>query len=115
MQFFTTREDYLKEFKKVLTDSKRDVLQLEFYLDKQIERMDSLLSQVSKDNFFEILPVLLGIDSRLALLVEMIKYEDFSNDSIIEIIEKDYVSYVKELCGYDLKTKTKHSLIFNIV
>ncbi|WP_429975002.1 DUF7006 family protein [Enterococcus sp. DIV0840c] len=115
MEFFTTREDYIKGFTKILAESDREALVLEAYLDKQLDRLDILLSHISKHNFFEVLPEILGIDSRLVLLIEMIKFDDFSSESIIEIIEKDYVSYVKELCGYDLKTKTKHSLIFNIL
>ncbi|WP_441316288.1 DUF7006 family protein, partial [Enterococcus sp. PF-3] len=46
---------------------------------------------------------------------ELIVFDDFSNEDIIRIVENDYRTYFKELCGYDLSMDPKHSMIFNVL
>lgn len=112
---FSTEEEYIVYFQQSLNKERNDVKHLEEYLEKERLRLNQLISLISEENFWEILPKILGIDAKLNLLIELIKYEDFSNDEILQITENDYRRYFKELCGYDLNTKTKHSIIFNIL
>lgn len=87
---------------------------MEDYLNSQLCNLEKLTANISKDTFWEIFPEILGIDAKLNLLVELSKFEDFSKDEIIRIIENDSKNYFKELCRYDLSTKTQSSMIFNI-
>lgn len=115
MSVFTTKEEYLLGFEELFGDKNKGSEELELYFNKQINYLDLLLNELTKENFWQIIPKIMGIDSKLVLLTEMIPFEDFSNSSIIRIIENDYPNYYKELCGYNINTEAKHSLIFNVM
>lgn len=112
---FTTKKDYMKEFQTTLAQEGEEREALKAYLDKQSQKLDQLTAAISQETFWQIFPEILGIDAKLNILTELIPYDDFTNDEIIRIIESDYQNYFKELSGYDLKMKTKPSLIFNVV
>ena len=112
---FTTEEEYLYGFKKELKNLDHLSKEEKLYLKKQIARLDELLDSLTKETFWTVLPEILGIDSKLAAFVDLVNHETFSSNEIIQIIEKDYRYYTKELCGYNLISEPKHSLIFNVV
>lgn len=114
MILFKDREEYTCYFQEILKDSQESVEELESYLEKQLRKLDQLVQAISPETFWEILPMILGIDAKLILLTELIKFENFSQIDIIRLVESDYLTYFKELCGYDLSMKTGHSMIFNI-
>lgn len=111
---FNTKNEYTEYFQRALDDetSRRQVLA--DFLEQQLDLMEQLTLNISYENFWKVFPEILGIDAKLTLLVELIQFNDFSEEEIIRIIETDYRNYFKELCGFDLNTKTKHSMIFNI-
>ncbi|MHA6124537.1 DUF7006 family protein [Enterococcus mundtii] len=45
----------------------------------------------------------------------MLVFDNFSDEAIIRMVETDYRTYFKELCGYDLSMEPKHSIIFNVL
>ncbi|WP_211197090.1 DUF7006 family protein, partial [Enterococcus mundtii] len=98
-----------------VTQAKRETSELEEYLSQQFERLNQLTSGVSPDNFWEILPEVLGIDAKLTLIAELIRYDDFSTQEILRLVETDYRTYLKELCGNELSAETNHSLVFHVV
>ncbi|AUJ87101.1 DUF7006 family protein [Enterococcus sp. CR-Ec1] len=110
----TTKKEYKEYFLKKIESSNRDSEVLSAYLDKQLKRFDELIGTIAKANFWIVFPEILGIDAKLTLLEELIRFEDFSTEELIRMVETDYCTYFKELCGYDLKTKPKPSLIFNV-
>lgn len=110
-----TKENYIKYFKTELATIRKECQELEVYLTKQFERLDQLISIICEKNFWQISPEILGIDAKLTLLVEMVSFDDFSDVEIIRIVENDYRSYFKELCGYNLKMHDKQSMIFNLI
>ena len=114
MSIFTTREDYIKGFTQVFTDTKRDTEDLKLYVTTQVQRLDTLLKDLSQVTFWQRCPEILGIDAKLSLVTELVHFEDFSSEEIIRMAETDYRTYFKELCGYDLSMETKHSMIFNV-
>lgn len=81
----------------------------------QIRHLNTLVDQISSENFWEVWPKILGIDAKINLVDELINFEDFSSEDILRIVETDYRTYVKELCGYDLSMETKHSMVFNVM
>ncbi len=115
MTQWKTKNDYTKQFQKALDQVEQDRVCLTTYVDKQCDKLDKLIENISQENFWSVFPEILGVDARLTLLTELISYEDFSSKEIIRIIENDYKDYFKELCGYDLKVNDKPSMIFNIV
>ncbi|NBA63774.1 DUF7006 family protein [Enterococcus mundtii] len=117
MSMYTTRASYIEGFQKVIEKTTRETKELESYLAKQIQRLDEILDQISKENFWQLVPEIMGIDARLSLLTELLKFkfEDFSDEEIIRITENDYRTYLKDLCGYSLSEETNHSLVFNVV
>lgn len=114
MSIFTTREDYIKGFTQVFTETKRDTKDLEVYATTQVQRLDILLEDLTQKNFWQRWPEILGIDAKLSIVTELVHFEDFSSEEIIRMAETDYQTYFKELCGYDLSMETKHSMIFNV-
>ncbi|SFE55722.1 hypothetical protein SAMN04487887_11628 [Enterococcus casseliflavus] len=114
MHIFTTREAYIKGFQKAIEKTNRETNTLEDYLANQIKRLDELLEQLSKETFWKLDPEIMGIDAKLSLFTELLKFEEFSNEEIIRMTEQDYLTYFKELCGYTIGEKTVHSMVFNL-
>lgn len=114
MMPFTTKEAYITYFKKEISLRTNGSEELDSYLTSLFERFDQLIDALSKESFWEVFPELLGIDAKLVLLAELIRFDEFSVNELIRITENDYRTYFKELCGYDLKTETKPSMIFMI-
>lgn len=112
MILFETKKDYIDHFKIILTS---DNTVLNTYFNNQVTRLNQLTQEISQETFWQLFPEILGIDAKLTLLTELIQFDEFSNEEILRIVENDYRSYFKELCGYDLITEPKHSMIFNVV
>lgn len=116
MAGFTTNEAYLQGFQKAFEEAeKRESQVLKDYLHTQMYRLETLVAQISENNFWQVWPEILGIDAKLGIVSELIVFDDFSNEDIIRIVENDYRTYFKELCGYDLSMDPKHSMIFNVL
>lgn len=111
MSLFKTEEAYKKHFQEALGDVSDE---LRCYLEEQFSQLDQLIHTLTKENFWVLFPKILGIDAKLSLMTELIQFDDFCPTDIIRIVETDYQTYFKELCGYDLSMKTKHSLVFNV-
>lgn len=110
-----TKTDYIKHFQEALAQAEPERKTLATYLDSQVKKLDQLIEGISQETFWQVFPEILGLDAKLTLLTELMPFEDFSNEEIIRIVENDYRDYFKELCGYDLKTKDKPSIIFQII
>ncbi|MGM7317201.1 hypothetical protein ABRY77_16545 [Enterococcus casseliflavus] len=114
MRSFTTKEEYSDYFRQVLNKKTKEQPLLEEYVEKQCDRLDQIMTQMSPVTFWQLFPELLGIDAKLNLMVELIQFEEFSVNELLRIVENDYRSYFKELCGYDLVTQTPPSIIFHV-
>lgn len=80
----------------------------------QFDQLTDLLEGLSGDTYWQRIPYILGIDAKLVLLTEVICLETFSSTELIRMIEQDYRTYYKELCGYNLRLEPQSSLIFSI-
>lgn len=109
------KNDYMRQFQDTLRQAKRETGELEDYLSQQFERLNQLTNVVSPANFWETLPEVLGIDTKLILITELIRYDDFSTKDILRLVETDYRTYLKELCGNELSAETNHSLVFQVI
>ncbi|NMP59749.1 hypothetical protein HI921_15010 [Enterococcus mundtii] len=100
-----------------MSHDKRENEELNAYLTQQFEELNQLISTISPDNFWENLPKIIGIDAKLTLMAEIICY-DYSKlpiKEILRLVETDYRTYFKELCGNDLSANNKYSMVFNVV
>lgn len=89
--------------------------QLVKYLNHQFEDLDSLVNNISKENFWENVQKFIGIDSKLQLLRFAVSYRMFeweSVDQILSDIETDYKYINQELYGYRLNEEAPLSIIF---
>lgn len=111
-----TKDEYMRQFKESIPPEKRESEELNAYLTQQFEQLDQLTSTVSPDNFWENIPRILGIDAKLTLMSELIRYDYniIPIKEIIRIIETDYRTYFKELCGNNLSTNNHYSMITNV-
>ncbi|MGG5325609.1 hypothetical protein IGJ83_003251 [Enterococcus pernyi] len=112
-----TKDNYLLQLQESMPQDKRETEELNEYLTQQFEQLHQLISTISPDNFTENFPKILGIDAKLTLMAELICY-DYSKlptQEILRIVETDYRTYFKELCGNDPSIKNKYSMIFNVV
>lgn len=115
MILFRTRNDYIRGFQAVFNQKMMQTEEGTVYVNNLIHQLDYLIENITKENFWELLPQILGIDAKLMLLNDLMKFDDYPIEEIIRITENDYPYYLKEFCGYDLNTEAKHSLVFNIV
>lgn len=113
---FENTEKYIADFNKYIHEVKihPQTEILEKYLENQIDMLVQSIAMISENNFWQVIPLILGIDAKFSLVAELIRFEDFSEEDIIRISENDYTTYFKELCGYTLNTETKCSLVFNV-
>lgn len=114
MTVFTSKKEYIEKFQEKLEGSLRANGALAHYVAKQLDQLNCLVQDISQDTFWERIPVILGIDAKLVLITDLMRFDDFTDEEIIRIVEQDYHYYFKELCGYTLGMEAKHSLIFNI-
>ncbi|WP_428221919.1 DUF7006 family protein [Enterococcus mundtii] len=107
----------MRQFQERMSHDKRENEELNAYLTQQFEELNQLISTISPDNFWENLPKIIGIDAKLTLMAEIICY-DYSKlpiKEILRLVETDYRTYFKELCGNDLSANNKYSMVFNVV
>lgn len=107
---------YIKEF-QFEEKNLRKYPVIQHYIELQVEKLQESMTNLSGENFWKEIPVILGIDSKLVLLRELlvtIEDFDFTDKEVINMVEQDYRYYNKELCGYNLNDVTSHSLIFKI-
>ncbi|SFM13939.1 hypothetical protein SAMN04487758_111101 [Enterococcus mundtii] len=117
MTTFFTKKAYLEGFQSTFEEAeKRASEDLKVYLNTQIQRLETLVSQICQENFWELLPEILGIDAKMRLLTDLLNFDNFLDvKEILRIVESDYLTYFKELCGYDRSKEPNHSMIFNVV
>lgn len=73
--------------------------------------------ELTKENIWLTFPKMIGIDSKLNILQSLIKVDEIfllKETQILEIVEKDYVSYTKEAFGFKLNETPHFSLLFNV-
>lgn len=115
MSLFTSKESYLAHFEESYRECSKGSEELEDYIEEQFNQLNQIVASISEKNFWQLIPKILGIDAKFVLITELIRFDEFPAGEIIRIVESDYRTYFKELCGYDLKTETKHSMVFNVV
>ncbi|MGG5305759.1 hypothetical protein IGJ83_000376 [Enterococcus pernyi] len=112
-----TTDEYMSQFQESMPYDKRENEELNEYLTQQFEQLNQLTSIISSDNFWENIPRILGIDAKLSLITELTRYDYniISIKEVMRIVETDYQTYFKELCGDNLRTKNNYSMIFNVI
>lgn len=112
-----TKDEYMCQFQESIPQDKRKSEELNAYLAQQFEQLEQLTRTVSPDNFWENLPRILGIDAKLILMAELIgyDYDQLSIKEILKLVETDYRTYFKELCGDNLSTNNNYSMAFNVI
>ncbi|NSS93209.1 hypothetical protein HRG34_11200 [Enterococcus faecalis] len=74
-----------------------------------------IVYEETKEDFWTCIQKIIFLDAKLVLARSYIKGFDIqylSEDQIIESIELDYMTYTKELCGYNLKEAGHPSILF---
>ncbi|MEQ6207784.1 DUF7006 family protein [Enterococcus mundtii] len=111
-----TKDEYMRQFQESLPQNKKKNEELNEYLTQQFEQLDQLTRKVSPDNFWENIPKILGVDAKLSLITELIRYDynKLSINEILRIVETDYRTYFKELCWDNLSTHNYYSMVYNV-
>ncbi|MGG5305410.1 hypothetical protein IGJ83_000043 [Enterococcus pernyi] len=112
-----TKDEYMRQFQESLPQNKKENEELNEYLTQQFEQLDQLTRTVSPDNFWENIPKILGIDAKLSLITELIRY-DYNKlpiNEILRIVETDYRTYFRELCGSDLNKNNNYSMVCHVL
>lgn len=115
MEKVRTKKEYLDNFRIAIDTVGGERKLLNQYLEKQFLKMEKLTAVISKSNFWQVFPEILGVDAKLTLMSELIQFADLSNEEVIRIVEDDYTGYFSELCGYDKNSNTNPSIVFNIL
>jgi hypothetical protein len=113
---FLTTETYLKGFQIAFDEAeKREEKDLKVYLQTLVQRLETLIAQITPENFWHVWSEVLGIDAKFGIVAELIVFDEFADEVIIRIVENDYRTYFKELCGYNLSMAPNFSIIFNVL
>ncbi|BDG66964.1 hypothetical protein ENLAB_05280 [Enterococcus innesii] len=108
-------------FDKVLDQALLDLLKTDYpkvydHVQKLIASMEETIQRIDSTNFWQLMPEILGYDSRFVLLNSLQLSEDklLTELEILQMIERDYPNLNKEFCGYSLKEQEHESLIFSV-
>lgn len=107
---------YIEEFKFEKENLGKHPM-IQRYIQFQINKLQDLMKELTGTSFWKEIPTILGVDSKLVLLRELLVTIDdfgFTDEEVLNMVEQDYRYYNKELCGYNLNDMTSHSLIFKI-
>lgn len=115
LEHLITQEEYQRYFLELLNETKNEVPVIQAYFTELCHQLEQLIQEISPEHFWTTFPKILGIDAKLLLLTELVKFDDFSSEDIIRITENDYKYYFKELCGYHLGMETKPSMVFSVL
>ncbi|NBA63576.1 DUF7006 family protein [Enterococcus mundtii] len=115
MVLFRTRDDYVRGFQAEFNQKGKLAEEVTVYIHHQLHQLDYLVESITKENFWEVLPQVIGIDAKLMMISDLMELDNLTMKEIIRITENEYHYYLKELCGYDLPAKPKHSIVFNIM
>lgn len=111
------KEIYLRPILRLNEDSKfkENHSILQSYLAYLLDEIDRYIAKIDENSFWDVLPKILGLDSKLQLLQFYVKIEDsidLSDEKIIQTIEKEYFYYNKELLKHGLDSTHSKALIF---
>lgn len=112
------RKQYILEWRSIFNEleiSKYPVLGV--YTKNLFDELQYYEEDLKKENIWRTFPKMIGIDSKLNILQSLIKVDEtflLKETQILEIVEKDYVSYTKEAFGFKLNETPHYSLLFNV-
>ncbi|MGG5305764.1 hypothetical protein IGK38_000397 [Enterococcus pernyi] len=112
-----TKDEYMRQFQESILKDKKENEELNEYLTQQFEQLDQLTRTVSPDNFWENIPRILGIDAKLTLMAELIRYDYqlITIKEMMRIVETDYRTYFKELFENNLSVNNTYSMVYNVI
>lgn len=87
------------------------------YIKNLFAELEYYEKDLTKENLWRTFPKMIGIDSKLNILQSLIKVDEavlLKETQILEIVEKDYVSYTKEAFGFKLNENPHFALLFNV-
>lgn len=112
--------NYMLDFSKYTTKMRNDIdfeyakqnypKTYEYWLFLEKSLLKSI-EDTNSENFWETVKKLIAIDSKFILVSDLLKY-DFTDMDILNLVEKDYYSLNKELCGYNLNQIPHNSIFF---
>ncbi|MBO1097894.1 hypothetical protein FQS90_15395 [Enterococcus casseliflavus] len=114
MEKFSNIETYLNGFYDRIKLGQTEQSELKDYVERQQETLRNLISGISEETFWDVFPQILGLDSRLCIIIELIKFDEFSSGEVIGLAENDYKDYYRELCGYSIGDHSCPTIIFNV-
>ncbi|KPG72918.1 DUF7006 family protein [Enterococcus sp. RIT-PI-f] len=87
------------------------------YIVELKKKFEQTLSEINGKNFWSVYPILMGLDARFVLLDSLLSIADLdlAEEELIQMVEKDYLTINKELCGYAMNETPHESLIFTII
>lgn len=118
MKTYKNLKDYKNSFQKTSKMVKLgEQTELINFYESLLLQLDSYIQKLNSDNFWQILPYILGLDAKFVLLEFYIEAEvkdNYHPKEIIKNIEKDYKYLNQEYCGYSINEQPHPSIIFSI-
>ncbi|EME7220830.1 hypothetical protein MYF49_001990 [Enterococcus faecium] len=107
---FNNRCQYIKNELTRLND-----FQVLSYIEELHQYFVQIIQNISAENFWHSLPYILGIDSRLSIVEEILSLQNeikIYGTELINLVESDYKMFNHEKMGLKLNEKKEKSLIF---
>ena len=118
---FSNSRDYFNYFEEIYSDKqlKKKYPLITNEIEKNCNFMKQAIEIINNKNFFRIHSILMGLDLRLQILLDLLEIvEDdsgvLSEQEIVGIAENDYQNYFKEMCSYNYNQQMPHSLYFSV-
>lgn len=116
MKRFRNSQEY---FNKIIPEEtqkeiKSNYPQVNDYIEIILENLNSVILGLNESNFWEYFPIILGCDSKLAMINSLLKIDMISESELIKLVKSEYKSFNKENAGYLLNEISHESLIFYV-
>lgn len=117
--FFLNETHYFDYFYEKINDCRiRGELKIATELQDVCDELKLKIEHITKENFFEELSAILGLDARLQIILELISFSSYeiclSEEEIIKISRSDYRFFLKDLIGVSKDKSVPHSLLFSV-
>lgn len=116
MKQFINSQQYFNKIipEEIRKEIKSNYPQVNNYIETIMETLNSTIVGLNENNFWEYFSIILGCDSKLAMINSLIKIDTIPESELINLVKSEYKSFNKENAGYLLNEDPHESLIFYV-
>lgn len=116
MKRYKNSEEYFNKIipEDIQKEIKVSYPQLNEYIETIMETLNNTILSLNDSNFWDYFSIILGCDSKLAMINSLLKVDSLSESELIKLVMTEYKIFNQENSGYLLNEVPHESLIFYV-